>query len=678
MIKFYFLNFFFNPAHHSLRIFILGLFLLIVLVFLRNINVRVRDKYDLTNIATNLEYAPADICYIVCINALNIIHRFFIKNFYLVIFKIFIYCFIHVGFILLIRLYLLGSERELFSFTHSLIIIYQNYIIMFLIILCYIYLIRILNHLLYSSIIQIHIYLYGNDRYIAISDFYKNNYFGYFSDKWLGFATFTSMILGEMKRSNHKYSYIYSKYKRYSGNLRKFMVITKKYLNKNPKKKKTFKLITDFLQGGRHLVTLMRNLTHFLYYLPHLILLLTFIYDSFIMDKFYYINYALLLFFITSINKKIRQFLYEKDPYHDRQLYEYFYGEDNNYKFVYKMLDEWNKKPIKEQTNENGLNFYAKVFWSKETNERIQTMDNNEAVAVYIKENFRVYYAVRGHETFLQRRLKFLRQYIIIIFTLINIYLFYSLYYTGKFTIIIINIYKYLPILFVCLVILGMLILNKYIAVEVEELIWKYNHKCKIIFYILVIIQTIIFIIIFLKNKFILYPDEVIWNYGITILENFTIEEKIIIMYKYLEHILNSYLVNEEFKEYIRYILRQIDHNNLIADNTSLCILREYINNIILATDKLHMIYYKLHISVFKAGMIDYYTTIANSASFLEFYFSFLTMLVISYMHMYLPKDSTNLMIESGKLSSKFISENLIYLFEKVIKNIIEKINTYI
>jgi hypothetical protein len=678
----YLLNILTKPEYYSLKVSLLSLFLIMLLLGLIYLNIYLKNKYNFKDIPVVVKYPPENVCFIVFLKYCTFIHKFYIHNIYWVIFKIFIYFFIHFFMFLLVRIHLLNTERELISLTYNINQVSQHYFLIILFLLCYLYFIHITNLILYPSILQLHLYLHQYKKYIDIEDFYKRLLNGYFNDKIDDFYLILTDITNKFGPLMGKFSPISKYHPRY---VREFMILSKKYLNKNRK----IKYFLDIFFYNRITYFIRHNLTNFLSFLPHLILLATFLYDIFIINKFYYINYALLLFLVMNLNKKIKQFFIEKDQVYDDVLNKYFYKVDSKF-IIYTelMLNKWNNLPLEEQTNARALDIYAKIV-NYSGFGMIESY--SDSIANYIHNDFKVYYYIRGEETILQRRSQVLRGLIIIIFSMISIYLSYC---SNKYILQISILEIELPIIILCLPLVIMLIIFKYIANQIKETPteyvyppeWEYNHKYKLLFYFATMIQLLIFSILFLKNKFMLYPDEIIWNYGIVIIENFTIREKISIMFHYLEYILNYSSLNDSMKEHIRNMLNHIDYLKIINDNITLSQIKEYMNSVIPMTFKLEISYEKNFIYINEQSVAavindifdnNYRETVA--IYFLSYYFlGLLCMIFASFNQIPLPKEPTILLLESNRLSTTFIKDNLTKLFSKLFDIIINKIDFWL
>jgi hypothetical protein len=81
----------------------------------------------------------------------------------------------------------------------------------------------------------------------------------------------------------------------------------------------------------------------------------------------------------------------------------------------------------------------------------------------------------------------------------------------------------------------------------------KERKMIKNIFFVLTIMQTIIILYIMLKNHIILKPNEFIINYEyIKIIENFTVEEKIAYIKRYIDILIPDLLKLEEYKTMLK------------------------------------------------------------------------------------------------------------------------------
>jgi hypothetical protein len=142
-------------------------------------------------------------------------------------------------------------------------------------------------------------------------------------------------------------------------------------------RKKSFKynMIAYMLTFLQKIIRILpiKYLTEIFYYIPHLIVILAFICDIIFFNKFYYIYYALFVFMLTSINKKIRYFMYVKDPLLDRQLYEYFYDEKNNYQIIHNQLTTWNHNFLEKKTMEFNFKIGSETL--------LQVLDDKEELA---------------------------------------------------------------------------------------------------------------------------------------------------------------------------------------------------------------------------------------------------------------------------------------------------------
>src|SRR5579871_2895683 len=321
------------------------------------------------------------------------INKFYISNIYKTIINILLYFTVHFFIFFFLRLSFLGESRDYHFLLGKVSFYYQMLPLLCIIVACYIYVIKITNLLLYPSLIRLHIYLQGNDKYVYIEDLYKEHYFGVIQGILSNFASICYRVtLRERQVAGIKFGF--SSYKKY---IRRLMLLSRKFLRNKP-------FINKLILSFSIFASTRIYLTYYIFYLPHLTLLITFIYDVYLYGKFYYIYFAGVYFVVANVHEKINQFMYEKDPYHDRQIYEFLYGEQSKYKEIQKLLDNWD---LCGRTNEDKLIIGSKIFFGELTNERILSMYDNESLAQYILNDFKIYYAISDgrEECFLQRRL---------------------------------------------------------------------------------------------------------------------------------------------------------------------------------------------------------------------------------------------------------------------------------
>lgn len=128
----------------------------------------------------------------------------------------------------------------------------------------------------------------------------------------------------------------------------------------------------------------------------------------------------------------------------------------------------------------------------------------------------------------------------------------------------------------------------------------KDNVLSKTMFWLNILLQTMICSIIYIKRNMILYMNETIWDYGITITQTFSIDEKLDFIYKYLAYTIKhtkGFTIDQ--KVYLIDLLTNISYKDLISDNTTIVQLREYIDSLLHIYQRLETAYISCRINVY-------------------------------------------------------------------------------
>lgn len=128
----------------------------------------------------------------------------------------------------------------------------------------------------------------------------------------------------------------------------------------------------------------------------------------------------------------------------------------------------------------------------------------------------------------------------------------------------------------------------------------KDNVLSKTMFWLNILLQTMICSIIYIKRNMILYMNETIWDYGITITQTFSIDEKLDFIYKYLAYTIKhtkGFTIDQ--KVYLIDLLTNISYKDLISYNTTIVQLREYIDSLLHIYQRLETAYISCRINVY-------------------------------------------------------------------------------
>jgi hypothetical protein len=110
---------------------------------------------------------------------------------------------------------------------------------------------------------------------------------------------------------------------------------------------------------------------------------------------------------------------------------------------------------------------------------------------------------------------------------------------------------------------------------------YTHTKEYNIAFWILALILLLIYWIILIRPHIFFMESEVLWNHIITIKKVYTIEEKIMYIYQYFDHYVSRISNITEYEvDNMRYLLRQMDFSTIISENTTIKMIREYIQEL--------------------------------------------------------------------------------------------------
>lgn len=110
---------------------------------------------------------------------------------------------------------------------------------------------------------------------------------------------------------------------------------------------------------------------------------------------------------------------------------------------------------------------------------------------------------------------------------------------------------------------------------------WKFNIKHKIIFYTATILQGYVFWILLLNPILFFCYNEVIFNTIIKITKVYTIEEKIMYVFQYFDHYIQSTALTIEEQDILRYKLRKIRFYRIVDETSTLKDIQYYVRLVI-------------------------------------------------------------------------------------------------
>jgi hypothetical protein len=527
---------------------------------------------------------------------------FYMRNLYLTLFGILLYFLMSIGMFVILRYITLGSTKDIRALAITF-----NWKILLLFIITLICYKKSLDLLFYPEVIKLHIYLQQNETYIAIADYVIN--LDDCASNFLHKLTEIFMILSSLTfdYENHKKAlaaFMSKTQKDYKVSFTKTNLILFKW-RKIVLKHTYIRLILSGI--GNFIFNVERYLENWLYILPYSLLFMILIYDLSRLEL-YYTYYGLFIYIIIIIIRKIRKFFYEKDPLLDHYLYKYYYEKDVS-----------------------GIS------------------RDHEDMANYIINDFKVYHVLDEDRINTANKMRgVLKRFHMI--TLIFIGSIITYLNRAKFiiTIDILGIEIPMILLFVPgIIMLYLLLKGKIINKHLAE----YKRRYNIMFWVLGIIQMLTLLLMNLKNKSIIFANEVIFDFGIKVTEILTYEEKIKLMCEYISDQIKEKNINLIDQIYIIENWVNLDIKALITNELSIANLKLFTGSMIEVMLKMQEIYIKNIVTLNDKLLADI-QAIANHAEALDNAIKqrFLAALVLVIVAYYL---------------SKYIKENIYLIQDK-------------
>lgn len=507
---------------------------------------------------------------------------YYVTNIYYTVIAVFLY----IGFTVLLLIYLrytfIGYQRMLIdiSLTNAGLHLLWVFLLFSIIFILYR---RFLDIIFYPHVIRLHFYLYSNKYYQMWVDFEQTNYhigsyLGSYSASLYSYVTFDYELQNKhMKEWDDKYipDIVQRRARRakWHSFFKQYKIIY--WVFKYP--------IQSFLWF------ISSRSGFFFYYIPHMIVCYSFLYDLYYMN-FYYIYYALFYFVVFNSLDKIRYFLHVKDPVYDNLIHKYFYKGQISYHVM--------RNYLKDKDN-NKIDIYIK---DNIICQRANTvMYSGEELIPYLVNDLKVYYILDEDRAFNTRwsYIYHLQMHLIILALIVGIFILFTCSYTIFFSSI------ELPKIFLCCLIPLMVYFT--INISYDPLIKKrINKRYCLLFWIITSLQAFLFYIVLFKPILIIPENEVLFDVIFRITKSYTINDKIMYLYQYFEHYMKFTALTIEKQELLRYKLRLEDFTAIIDTSTTFLEIQqkvkdfiriEYYKDIILEMEAFLELYYKEEVS---------------------------------------------------------------------------------
>src|ERR1700729_893972 len=352
-----------------------------------------------------------------------------------------------------------------------------------------------------------------------------------------------------------------------------------------------FKILARFFRF------ILKHITFLNKPLPHLILILIFLFELYY-KNFHYIYMFLFSFMLIKTKRDLHTFFMTRDFVFDLDISRYFYKNEIDYKIQRLSFYKTDKLILGKEYN----TFANRALFNKHSLQKLidYTLNNFEDIQEKTADDY--------NKEGLYRRILCIIGFITMGYFLIiknN-----TLIYNNETIIIIIS-----PILLLCYCNFQSYKRITFDQVhENEDFI--YNRKYTIMFWIITIFQTYLFWLIISKPALVL-SDTTLIEIPFNLLEikkTYSIEEKIMFLFHYFEKI--SFILQTENIsidiDYLRAILRQIDFQTLINNDTNIITLKYYVMGIFDNYFILNQHYYNLFFKIIESFPIKKHNYFLN------------------------------------------------------------------
>lgn len=534
---------------------------------------------------------------------LQYLDRYFITNkvFTFICTILFIIGNISIFFILrlLYKSNLLSVEHSLFEIANDSIIwnytaIFYTLGYLFLSLIIVIFYKMLLNALFYDEIIKFHLYFQNTKWYEKISNIFVLQYITeFFGSLYLFFHNISKLrIITSLNIEDTEdvdcYSYIYDNatienYSRFCVNLAEKY---KLFLWIVIMLRKCFRGFYIHFRFDPGLVSL----------LPYFIFFNVSFY-AFINMKTYYLPYAIFILYIVNLIMQYGKFCCQGDSIFNGKVFNYFYDNTIAYKEQHLLLKT---NPILFMKNFSKSKINNTIFaYIKIDDSFVNYILNNNFENKKDYKNYPETKKIKDGLTFMYKRWLFLTNgFIVLCYILLNINNFYIKLSSLNISI---NITYILTFLYIVIFICSKMACKYTKPIDGMDFDWsyyKFNKSYNIIFWILMLIQIIIYIIFLLMNNIVFYDETILKKWGIKLKRYFTIEEKIKYFDDCFEIFIQQYDNKSEISKKVlsgaKLFKEELNISDMITENTKLKDLRLFTLSIIkLFEDSCFKIYIK-------------------------------------------------------------------------------------
>lgn len=437
------------------------------------------------------------------------INKYYLSNKYYAIFCVICYISAHFLILFLFRYYLIGTSNPINVMHNTVvsldfIIIISSTIIMFLVAIILFY--YLLNLIFFDEILKLYLYCCNNNILFKIKYNITTIYFKDFIGPLYLFIDNIAKLNINLDEEHYDIHYNYIQiYENFT--IKNLNMICILYC----KKIKLLHILFIFINKILRILYIHLTLQTFtLIIITYLTFFCLFI-DIFMFQRYHYVYYAIVFVSVYRLLYNVLTFIEKKDSMFDTILYNYFYTTEILYR----------QQRLFKENNYDLLSNNAEIINALSSNDC-----SNDTFKSYILNNLNNNYG----EDHVEKNIKwmYIRFSVYIILLTINIYFFTQLskYFIFIGSVKITNIVIIVPIIMLYFLHINTFKQNK--NAEIHQFVtYIYNRKFGILFWVSALIYAYIYWILLFKMKFLLLPDDILLkNDYLTILYEYTLEEK--------------------------------------------------------------------------------------------------------------------------------------------------------
>lgn len=507
--------------------------------------------------------------------------KYYVSNIFYTFFAVILYFFGHSGWILVYNIFIRFNKDPKnnifpinYDYTKFDFYMISNLIVSSILLLTVFIMFKVmLDRLFYDEVLKLHLFLLKYPFYNIITHFMTESYIrDFFGKSYLYFYN-VSVLQEDYNDMSHEieafsYKEIYEK-----TYIRKTSIILIKLFKK-------YSIVRMFINLLLALFQCLYNhirLILFAQYIPYIFLVIIIFY-GFIYPDNLYISYLFFIIYIIIQLFNYSKFITKRDFVYDDLITRYFYKNDLNYN----KQRVWLSKDI--------YLFLDKIYMSNFGKTILFYMEDAEYKSGFVNyvlyDCISSYHKEFGQQDSVKKLLNTYKRYYILSLLLLGTYYVIS----NKHKYIILVQGSNIDISILCLIV-PIISIIVYSGINIfkspksnihnftDEYIYKKHYN--IIFWSFTIIHLYCVWLLIFKANIFLISDGILWDkWGITLVRNYTFEEKYLYFYDHLHLILNEISKQNDFPyiiNQISFLIEELSWKDLITERTTIAQTKELV-----------------------------------------------------------------------------------------------------